>query len=120
MGIDWREQEKSEGNAFLKAGDVKAEKIVVVPKAFREVVLQFSGKSVIMDFDLKGKLESIPLNKTNVKKLNELTNYNPESLINKMLVLRKVNVTNPKTKMEVQSWRIDGIKAEKKPEKIKG
>lgn len=104
----------------MKAGDVKTDKIIVVPRAFREAVLQFSGNSVIMDFDLKGKLESIPLNKTNIKKLNEMTGYAPESLIGKMLVLRKVNVTNPKTKQEVQSWRIDGIKAEKKPEKVKG
>jgi len=117
--IDWKKHEQGETKPFFKAVDVKTEKVIITPKAFREVVLQFSGNSVVMDFDYKGNEESLPMNVTNIRKLNELSKYNPEWLIGQQLVLKKVLVTNPKTKKEVESWRIDSIKAEKKPEKVK-
>ena len=117
--IDWKKHEQGVTKPFFKGVDVKTVKVIITTKAFREVVLQFSGNSVVMDFDYKGNEESLPMNVTNIRKLNELSKYNPEWLIGQQLVLKKVLVTNPKTKQEVPSWRIDSLKPEKKAEKVK-
>ena len=119
MAIDWKKHEQGSTNPFFKPEQVKGEKIWVKILGYRETELQFSGLSVIMDFEYKKEKQSIPLNKTNVKRLNELSNLNPESLIGQMLELKKVLVTNPKTKQEVESWRIGNVKPKTKTECIK-
>jgi len=119
MGIDWEKAEQGSSNPFFKPKQVEAGKIWVGILGFREENLQFSGLSVIMDFEYKKEKQAIPLNKTNIKLLNKLSNYNPESLIGQILELKKVLVTNPKTKEEVESWRIGNVKAKVKTEKIK-
>ena len=117
--IDFEKHAKGSGSGFLKAESVKVNLIRVKLLGFREENLQFSGMSLIMDFEYKKEKQAIPMNTINTRKLMELSENNPQKLIGSEVVLKKVLAYNPKLKKEVHSWRLDKVVARVKEEKVK-
>lgn len=91
---------------FFKASEMKTNSIKVKITNLREENLQYSGRTLIVDFEYKKTTRSLPLNRTNLKKLIEKFGTDPKNIIGQEITLTKVLVTNPKTKQEVESIRI--------------
>ena len=106
------------GDKFFKGSEITGNSMIIVPVGLREVVLPNSGDTLIMDFDFKKGVRSFPLNVTNVKKLVDITKGRLESIIGSRIKLKKVLVTNPKTKKEVESIRLEEAKPFAKTQKI--
>lgn len=104
--IDLNQYLGGERQQFFKASELKTTSAKIKIKNVREAELPFSGKSVIIDFDYKKQERSLPLNKTNLRKLITLLGSDTEKWIGKEITLIKVLVTNPKTKQVVESIRI--------------
>lgn len=104
--IDLDKYTKGEGLPFFKAKDMKTQRAKIKTILFREVDLPNTGDTLIMDFDYKKTRRSLPLNKTNVKKLIELFGRDVTKWTDKQVTLVKVLVNNPKIGKEVESIRI--------------
>jgi len=94
------------GAAFLKAKDVKGKSVKAVVIDVRSADLKMSGKTVILDIEVKKVKWSFPLNVTNLKKMIELHKADNTKWAGKEITLFKVLVNNPKEKKEVESLRI--------------
>ena len=94
------------GAAFLKAKDVKGKSVKAVVIDVRSADLKMSGKTVILDIEVKKVKWSFPLNVTNLKKMIELHEADNTKWAGKVITLFKVLVNNPKEKKEVESLRI--------------
>lgn len=104
--IDIEKHLQGEGPAFFKASEMAGNKTKVKIVRVREINLPNSGDTVVIDFDYKKEERSLPLNKTNMKKLVELFGLDVNKWIGQSVNFVKVLVTNPKTKKEVESIRI--------------
>lgn len=91
---------------FFKAKDMKKKEIKVKLTATREATLPQTGLSLILDFIYGKKDWSFPLNKTNIKKMQEKYGDDVEKWAPRDLTLIKVKVNNPKLKQEVDGIRI--------------
>jgi len=95
-------------NVFLKADDVKSQNDEYVCIKIEEVV--FDDKK-----NLRLTLERVPdkflfdLNKTNLDFIKSKGIKHPKEIVGKRLKFRKVTVTNPTSKKEVEGLRIDAI-----------
>lgn len=94
---------------YLKADDLKDEtgKVVCIDL---EVDTYDDGKpKMVLEVEVNGKKKLWDLNKTNRTKLKELGLEKPKSVIGKAIGYKKVTVTNPSTKKEVESLRVTSI-----------
>lgn len=95
-------------NPFLKGSDLEKDKLdIVVTDA--EVITRDTGNQLVLKFLFNDVETSFGLNATNTKKLKEFVKT-PVEVIGKTVTLKKVMATNPQTKMEVESLRIETIK----------
>ena len=92
--------------AFLKAADIAGEKVKAVVIGVREVDLPNSGPTIVLDVEVKKKPFGFPLNLTNLKRMIELHTSATSKWVGQAVTFRKVVVTNPKTRKEVESLRI--------------
>jgi len=91
---------------FFKAQDLKGQETTVTIKNVREADLPNTGKTLIIDFDYNKEERSLPLNKTNFRKLVEKFGNDTNDWEKQRIKLFKVWVNNPRTKQEVESIRI--------------
>jgi len=91
---------------FFKACEIKAKSVKVQISKVRETELQFSGKTLVLDFMHKNVERTLPLNVTNLKFLKQKLGADTEKWEGQSIQLVKVLVNNPKTKTEVESIRI--------------
>ena len=94
------------GEKFIKAKDIKGQKLKAVIIAVREAELPQTGLSLILDIEIKKKAWSFPLNKTNCTFLMDKHGDDEKKWIGKVIDLVKVLVNNPKLGKEVESIRI--------------
>ena len=106
MVVDLNKFYPSAGGNFIKAKDIKGQKVKVAIIAVREADLPQTGLSLILDFEIKKKEWSFPLNKTNCKFLMDKHGDDEKKWIGKVIDLVKVLVNNPKINKEVESIRI--------------
>ena len=106
MVVDLNKFYPSAGGNFIKAKDIKGKAAKAVITAVREADLPQTGLSMILDFEIKKKEWSFPLNKTNCKFLMEKYGDEEKKWIGKVINLVKVLVNNPKLGKEVESIRI--------------
>jgi len=92
---------------FFKAKDFAGNSTKVIAKNFREANLQFSGLSLIMDFDYKKTERSFPLNKTNVKATIKAYGVDYRQWIGKTFILVRYKVKNPKSGELVDSIALE-------------
>jgi hypothetical protein len=96
------------GGNFLKAENVKDENQVFICTKIEDV--ESDGRSRIrLTLESDGVEWDFDLNVTNAKKLKEVYDH-PLKAIGCQIFFKKVLVTNPQTKKEVESLRIHNIK----------
>lgn len=90
---------------YLKAEDVKSEgDAYVVIGVDTE---KFDGKTGLkLQLERNEVKKDFSVNKTNAKKVRDLGITSPKVLVGKRIYFKKVTVTNPTTKQEVESLRI--------------
>lgn len=94
-------------NPFLKGSDVKEDKTKIVVTDL-EIISRDTGNQLVLKFLWNDVETSFGLNATNTKKLKEFVET-PNDVLGKTVTLKKVMATNPQTKQEVESLRIETI-----------
>ena len=94
---------------FLKASDVNSEQDSLVCIGAEIVVDKTTQKQKIqLTLEKNGKNYKFDLNQANLKAI-KVSVPNPKAVIGKKLYFKKVLVTSPKTKTEVESLRISKV-----------
>lgn len=93
------------GASFIKAENVANEEQGWVVESIG-VVDRKDKKSVKLELTNSGQSYFLELNQTNAAKCRESGIKSPNALIGKKLYFKKVAVTDPKTRKEVQGLRI--------------
>ena len=94
------------GAKFFKAADIKGEEARIKITKFREANLPNTGKTPVIDFTYNREERSLPLNKTNFKKLIEKLGNETNEWIGETITLYTVMANNPKTNSEAPSIRV--------------
>ena len=116
--IDANKYTKGKGPAFFKGKEIPGQRLKVLIKNVREQNLQNTGETLVIDFEFKKEIRSIPLNKTNVEALIKELGADASRWPGHEIWLVKVLVTNPKTKEEVDGIRMKGAEKKVKTEKV--
>lgn len=104
--IDLNEFLASESTPFLKASDIKGNTLKIKIIGVREADLKYSGRSLLLDVEVKKEKKAFILNRTNIKRLIALFGLDTKTWIGKDIILRKVLVTRPGSGEEIESLRI--------------
>lgn len=93
---------------YIKGTDLKSDKVTVVVTDIEAITQKNNKNQLVVSFEYDKKDWKFGLNATNTKKVTEFVKA-PKELLGKKLHLKKVLATNPDTKKEVESIRIEKV-----------
>lgn len=93
---------------YLKGSDLKKDVDVFTCTDVNIEEMQDGKNVLVMDINYNGNEKLFSCNKTNTNKLKEFVDT-PKDLIGKQIHVKKVLVTNPQSKEEVESIRVTKV-----------
>ena len=101
--------DKFSGNAFIKSSDIANENDPVVVIGCNEITNKEGKQKIQWTLEKAGKQFKKDLISADIKACKQFNISSPLDTIGKKVYFRKVLVTSPKTKTEVESLRISKI-----------
>lgn len=106
MSSDLDSWEKFSSNAFIKSSDIANENDAVVCTAVDEVTNKEQKQKIQLTLEKAGKTFKKDMIAADIRFCKTAGLSSPKALIGKKIFFKKVLVTSPKTKQEVESLRI--------------